>query len=155
MDPIDSLDSLYRSEEEEGSMWAWTLKRDDNLKLELSTDPLPKVACIECWIPSDSTAPTPLGLTTDERDEDQVVEWINQNNFPQDGKGSGFRLLVIKRKDRRILNLTFGTYKAILESFRLPPIEIHSGSRRQSACATFITEDKSYSECSGNGHTFG
>jgi hypothetical protein len=78
--------------------------------------------------------------------EEDVQGWLEEEVPEVDGKRpcAGMRILQINQPFRDEMPLSSRTFEAILNEFKLPPVELHQSSVKQGAIVFLEEDDGSY-----------
>ena len=137
--PIDEYRQL-------GSLWMVpTLKW--KMTFEKSRD---TTQIFECW-KYDGPTELPLSpiIKSEKIKEDDIKAWVNTEPPTNEGQRpvAGYKILHMDNEQTPeipMFQLKSQTYHALIEGFKLPPVELHMGSVGQGACGVFVEDDGSF-----------
>jgi hypothetical protein len=125
-----------------GSMWTVPM-REMTWRFEKNKN---KLHVLECW-KYDGASESRLSPITEfkEIDEDDVGAWVHAEPPTNEGLSpvAGYKILQMDDEPEPIFKLKSQTYEALIESFKLPTIEVHMGSA-WGADGVFDEEDGSF-----------
>lgn len=134
--PID----LYR---QQGSLWVMPM-REREMLFEKSQNP---IHILECW-KYDATSELPLSPISEIKEikEDEVEAWVSAEIPTKEGLKpvAGYKILQMDSPPGDIFPLNSKVYQALIEGFKLPAIELHTGSSEQGACGVFRDDDEGF-----------
>ncbi|KAH8816952.1 hypothetical protein F5884DRAFT_240788 [Xylogone sp. PMI_703] len=127
-----------------GSMWTWSF--GDHISPFLPNDK--PIRILETWKYGDTS--TPPVVKNQEIKEDEIGAWLSE--APPVGEAgskpaAGYRILQVDSGPDNIslaIPLKGETYKALIDAFKLPPVELHNRSDRQGATGVIEGNDGSY-----------
>ncbi|KAE8447977.1 hypothetical protein EG329_009900 [Mollisiaceae sp. DMI_Dod_QoI] len=127
----------------QGSLWAMPM-HERTVVFEQNQNPM---HILECW-EYDAMSESPLSPITEFKEikEDEIEAWVSAETPTKEGLKpvAGYKILQMDSPPEDIFPLSSKTYQALIESFKLPAVELHMGSREQGACGVFREDDGSF-----------